>query len=173
MSRPVQICLECYTRQKMGLEHADGYGITSCLLTHRSREPMGLTARSITMTYMQNHSSPTQTSTERRDLPTITAKCSFQNSAAGISSIEHWENWVMWDLLQKSTGSVPIERFVPASAENRMPSMLSFYKPKQHTPSPSTTLPGLMPLPMLGLRYSSSLSTNNNLALDPILPPLP
>jgi hypothetical protein len=134
--------------------------------------------RSITTTFMRSLKRH-PTSIGARGSQTTTSKYSFQSSAAGTSLTEPWESWVMWDLPQKSTGSAPTERSMPTersaptSAENRMPSMPSFYKQRQHTPSPSTTLPGPVAPPTSGLRYSASPSIRWNPALDPALPPLP
>jgi hypothetical protein len=157
----------------MGLGHADGYGITCCLLTRRSKGPMALTVGSTTTTSMQNHSSQTQISIGQKDLLMTIVRCSFQSLAVDTSSTMPWESWVTWDLLQKSTGSAPIEKSTLASTESRMPSMPSFYKLKQHIPSLSTTSLGLVPPPASGPKYSVSPSMNNNPMLDPVLHPLP
>jgi hypothetical protein len=156
----------------MGLGHAGGYGITYCPLTHRSKGLMALIAGSTTATSMQNHSW-LLISIGTRVSPTTIARCSFQNSAADTSSIVPWESWVMWDLLQKLTGSAPTEKSTPASTESRTPSMPSFYKQRQHTPSPSTTLPGPMAPPTSGPKSSVSPFMRWNPALDPALSPLP
>jgi hypothetical protein len=145
MNQPAQIRLECYMRQKMGLGHAGGYSITYCPLTHRSKGPTALTARSTTTISMQSHRQ-LLTSTGARGSPTTTARCSFQSLAAGTLSIVPWESWVTWDLPQKSIGSTPTGRSAPASAESRTPLMPSFYKQRQLIPSvtimdcPSLTL---------------------------------
>jgi hypothetical protein len=167
-----QVHLECHMRRKMELGHVDGYDITYKQLTHRSKAQMASTVRSTATTSMQNHRWP-QTSLEARGSQTTTCRCSFQSSAADTLSTMPWESWVTWDLLQKSTGSVPTKRSAPASAENRTPSMPSFYKQRQHTPSPSTTLLGPMAPPMSEPKFSVSPSTTQNPVLDPVLPPLP